>query len=56
MNMGGITSEYYRFCQALYQHKFLFAWGTDLKNGFPSQEPEKDVAYIRARDEFRNDG
>ena len=34
----------------------LIAWWTDLKNVVPSQEPEKDVTYIRARDEFRNDG
>ena len=34
----------------------LIAWWTDLKNGVPSQEPEKDVTHMRDSDEIRTKG
>ena len=30
----------------------LIAWCTDLTNGVPAQEPEKDVAYMRDGDDY----
>jgi hypothetical protein len=39
-----------------YTSRVLFAWWTDLKNGVPSQEPEKDFVPVRDGDGFHDDG
>jgi len=39
-----------------YQLLLIFDCWTDLKNGVPLREPDKEVTRMRDGDEFRNEG
>ena len=56
MNMGALYQVNITGSAKCHTSTVLIAWWTDLWNGVPSQDPEKDVTHMRAGDEFRDEG